>query len=107
MQRDRKLDTKIVAIAGEERVWLHADALVHIADSAVARLPEECSEEVGETARIAERVLAGLPRVHVLETARARRPCASAPRELLPLGADRVVALALLRIGEDLVRLVD
>src|SRR5438034_7272034 len=195
MQRDRKLDTKIVAVAGEERMWLHADAqvgvawgtavltraslpcksdalsiantgrdshrqasrrttvrrvlsrdlndllrpairlgkrdldlaldvcalarpsatarprpreeLVRIAESAVAGLPKECSEEVGEPARIAERVLAGLPRVHVLETARARGPRASAPRELLPLGADRVVALALLRIGEDLVGLVD
>src|SRR3989449_320716 len=49
----------------------------------------------------------GLTRVHVLEPARARRPCATAPRKLLPFGTDRVVALALLGIGEDLVRLVD
>src|SRR5207302_6016499 len=55
---------------------------------------------------VAERTLAGLSRVHVLEAAGPRGT--SAPlRELLPLGTDRVVPLSLLGVAEDFVSLVD
>src|SRR3989442_1749334 len=75
--------------------------IVGTAESPIGSLPEERSEEVGEPARVAERVLARLARVDVLEPARARGPCAGPSRVLLPLGADRVVALAFLGIAED------
>src|SRR5438105_4952585 len=81
--------------------------VVRVGEPAVRGLSKEGAEEVGEPTRIvAERVFAGLPRVHVLETAGPRGT--SAPlRELLPLGADRVISLSLVGIAEDFVSLVD
>src|SRR6266540_7048012 len=67
-----------------------------------ARIAEDCAEEVREGAGVAESG-ARLARVHPLEPTRAL----PAVLETRPLRTDRVVALALLGIGEDLVGLVD
>src|SRR3989454_3306437 len=84
-----------------------AEEVIRIGETTVPGLAEERPEEVREpTGVVAERVFAGLPRVDVLEAAGPGGT--SAPlRELLPLRADRVVALSLLGIAEDLVGLVD
>src|SRR5207245_9644227 len=84
-----------------------AEHLVGVGEAAVRGLTEEGPEEVREPARvIAERALARLPRVHVLEAAGPGGTSALL-RELLPIGSDCVVSLALLGIAEDLVPLVD
>src|SRR2546426_2525122 len=84
-----------------------AEEVIRVGETTVPGLAEERPEEIREPAGVvAERVFAGLPRVDVLEAAGPGGT--SAPlRELLPLRADRVVALALLGIAEDLVGLVD
>src|SRR5207245_8239055 len=84
-----------------------AEEVIRVGETTVPGLAEERPEEIREPAGVvAERVFAGLPRVDVLEAAGPGGT--SAPlRELPPLRADRVVALSLLRIAEDLVGLVD
>src|SRR2546430_993881 len=84
-----------------------AEETVGVGEATVRGLTEEGPEEVRETARvIAERTLARLPRVHILEAAGPGGTSAPS-RELLPIGSDRVVPLALLGIAEDLVGLID
>src|SRR5258706_9630336 len=108
-QRDLDLALDIFALS-RARTGPRTSAteqIVRIGEATVPSLAEEGPEEIGEPAGIvAKRILTGLPRVDVLESAGPGGT--SAPlRELLPLRADRVIALALLGIAEDLVGLVD
>src|SRR5438034_912099 len=131
-RRDRQLELDVVALPLEERVRgdghgeievaaaagdagalaghahalsrLHAGRDLHVELSpsplpaAAAKIPEDRAEEVGEIAAIAALVLDAEP---------AARLTGSLLGVALPVGAERVVAAALLRIGEHLVRLVD
>src|SRR5437660_224520 len=104
-RRDRQLDLDVVALALEERVRGDGHGEIEIAapttragSAAAAKIPEDRAEEVGEIAAIAALVLDAEP---------AARLTGSLLGVALPVGAERVVAAALLRIGEYLVRLVD
>src|SRR5256885_1872570 len=104
---DLALDILALSSARSRPRTCATEHIVAVGEPAVRGWSKEGAEEVGEPTRIvAERVFAGLSRVHVLEAAGPRGT--SAPlRELLPLGADRVISLSLVGIAEDFVSLVD
>src|SRR5213594_3380590 len=90
------------AATTEQVLEIHATAIAAPAtragSAAAAKIPEDRAEEVGEVAPIAALVLDAEP---------TARLTGSLLGVALPVGAERVVAAALLRIGEHLVRLVD
>src|SRR5207245_8432427 len=90
------------AATAEQGLEIHATAIAapttRAGSAAAAKIPEDRAEEVGEIAAIAALVLDAEP---------AARLTGSLLGVALPVGAERVVAAALLRIGEYLVRLVD
>src|SRR5438876_2914177 len=104
---DLALDILALSSARSRPRTCATEHVVRVGEPAVRGLSKEGAEEVGEPTRIvAERVLARLSRVHVLEAAGPRGT--SAPlRELLPLGSDSVISLSLVGIAQDFVSLVD
>src|SRR5438552_5519 len=107
-RRDRQLELDVVARPLEERVRGDRHGEIEVAaaaapapragSAAAAKIPEDRAEEVGEIAAIAALVLDAEPAAWLT---------GSLLGVALPVGAERVVAAALLRIGEHLVRLVD